>query len=65
MRDLWILASRAKTVERIFDVRFSESDVLNVSAEMEQRVVQIISRRADRKFFYGFIEPDARRMVHA
>jgi hypothetical protein len=32
---LWISASHAETVERIFDVRFGKSDVLNVSAEMK------------------------------
>jgi hypothetical protein len=30
-----VSASHAETVERIFDVRFGKSDVLNVSAEMK------------------------------
>jgi hypothetical protein len=46
-------------------MRLGQADVLDIIAEMKQRVVQVIFFGAKGKLFYRFVKPNTRRVVHA
>jgi hypothetical protein len=60
-----LASTGSKAIVGIFNVRFVQADVLDIIAEMKQRVVQVIFFGAKGKFFYWFVKPNTCGVIHA